>query len=125
MNEPKNMKEWEARMRSLDSNEDEIKKCVSDPLYYYNNYQRLPGHKIMTQEEFDANVSKHKEENDEGGMKALQKHRAERTFENRPDILEHTYDLWQEEKKKAKAEKKRNKFSNKLMEKFRKGKNKK
>lgn len=42
----------------------ELAKCQSDPYYYYKNYLRPPGHKLMSKEEFKESVEKYKKERD-------------------------------------------------------------
>ena len=120
---------YHKHIERMNSDEEEIKKCLKDPLYRYNEYERPPGHKVLTQEEFDAKVKQFKEENDAEAMKKLQAHRAQREFKDRPDVLMHTHGVWNEEQKRlaklAKAEKKKNSFSSRLMAKFRKNSKKK
>ena len=82
---------------------EEIEKCLKDPLYYYNNYLRLPGHKILSRKEFKKKVAAYKQERDAALSKEkLEEFRdkeAEIFFKDRPDIIETTHKVIKEDAK--------------------------
>lgn len=45
-----------SKLEALRNNEEEIKKCEENPLYFYNTYVRKEGQKEFTQEEYDEFV---------------------------------------------------------------------
>lgn len=76
--------------------QEEVDKCIESPLYYYNTYKRLKGHKVLTQEEFTKKVEAFKKERDavysKEELEALEVKKAEVTFKDRPSMLQHTAD---------------------------------
>jgi hypothetical protein len=45
-----------AKLESLKNNEEEIKKCKENPLYFYNTYILKEGQRPMEQQEYDLLV---------------------------------------------------------------------
>jgi len=44
--------------------QEEIDKCLEDGYYYYKNYKRIEGHRLMTREEYNDEIAKYVKERD-------------------------------------------------------------